>query len=77
MIKGIQEGVALWLGCICSSFNDYSAKSIEYTKYLLNKGHYLILEEPCFNNVGKISWHEILKKKSRNAKERNSVFAII
>ena len=38
-IKGIQKGVALRLRRICNSKNDYTAKSIEYTKYLVNKGH--------------------------------------
>ena len=38
-IKGIQKGVILRLCCICSSDNDYTAKSIEYTKYFVNRGH--------------------------------------
>ena len=38
-IRDIQKGVAIRLCCICSSDNDYTAKSIEYTKYLVNRGH--------------------------------------
>ena len=52
-IKGIQKGVALRLRRICSSDNDYTAKSIEYTKYLINRGHDLKSVQQCFNKVGK------------------------
>ena len=38
-IKGIQKGVALRLRHICSSDNNYTAKSIEYTKYFVNREH--------------------------------------
>ena len=63
-IKGNQKGVALRLRCICSSDNDYTAKSIEYTKY-----KYLKSVQQCFNNVGKTSRQEARKKvKPRNAK---------
>ena len=61
-IRGIQKGVALRLHCICSSDNDYTAKSIEYTKYFVNRGHDLKLIQQCFNNVGKTSQQEAQKK---------------
>ena len=54
-IKGIQKGVALRLCRICSSDNDYTAESKEYTKYLVNRGHDLKSVQHCFNNVGKTS----------------------
>ena len=44
-IKGIQKGVPLRLRRICSSDNDYTARSKECTKYLLNRGHDLKLVE--------------------------------
>ena len=54
---------------ICSSGNDYAAKSIEYTKYLVNRGLDLKSLQQCFNNVGKISGQEARKKvKPKNAK---------
>ena len=43
-IKGIQKGVG---------DNDYTAKSKEYTKYLVNRGHDLKSVQQCLNNVGK------------------------
>ena len=52
-IKGIQKGVALRLRRIWSSDNDYTAKSKEYTKYLVNRGHDLKSVQQCLNNVGK------------------------
>ena len=42
-IKGIKKGVSLRLRRICSSDNDYTARSKECTKYLLNRGHNLKL----------------------------------
>ena len=39
LIKGIQKGSALRLRRICSSVNDNTAKSKEYTKYLVNRRH--------------------------------------
>ena len=66
-IKGIQKGVALRLRRICSSYNNYTAKSKEYTKYLVNRGHDLKSLDQCFN-VGKTSRQEARKKvKPRNA----------
>ena len=48
---------------------DYTAKSIEYTTYLVNRGHDLKSVQQCFNNVGKTSRQEAWKKvKPRNAK---------
>lgn len=35
----MQKGVALRLCLICSNDDDYTAKSKEYTKHLINKGH--------------------------------------
>ena len=60
--KGIRKGVALRLLRICSSDDDYPAKSIEYTKYLVNRGHDLKSVQQCFNNVGKTSRQEARKK---------------
>ena len=52
-IKGIQNVVAPRLRHICSCDNDYTAKSKEYAKYLVNKGEDLKPVQHCFNNVGK------------------------
>ena len=52
-IKDIQKVVALRLRHICSSDNDYTAKSKEYTKYLVNRREDLKPVQHCFNNVGK------------------------
>ena len=38
-ITSIQKDVALRLPCICSSDNDYTAKSNGYIKYLVSRGH--------------------------------------
>ena len=74
----IQKGVALRLRRICSSDNDYTAKSIEYTKYLVNRGHDLQLVQQCFNNVGKTSRQEARKKsKTKKCEKLNSIFNII
>ena len=56
-IKGIQKVVALRLRHICSSDNDYTAQSKEYTKYLVNRGEDLIPVQHCFNDVGK-TWRQ-------------------
>ena len=63
-MKGIQKGVSLRLRHICSSDNDYTAKSKEYTKYLVNDylGHDLKPVQQCFDNVNKISQQEARKK---------------
>ena len=61
-IKGIQKVVALRLRHICSSDNDYTAKSKEYTKYLVNRGEDLKPVQRCFNNVGK-TWRQETPKK--------------
>ena len=67
-VKSIQKNVALRLRRICSSNNDYIAKSKEYTKYLVNMEHDLTSIHQCFNNVGKTSRQEAQKKiKLRNA----------
>ena len=69
-MKGIQKGVSLRLRHICSSDNDYTAKSKEYTKYLVNDylGHDLKPVQQCFNNVDKISRKEARNKiRLRNA----------
>ena len=42
-INGIQKGVVLRLPRISTSDNDYTHKSKEYTKYLVNSGHDLKL----------------------------------
>ena len=52
-IKDIQKVVALRLRHICSSDNDYTAKSKEYTKYLVNRREDLKPVQHCLNNVGK------------------------
>ena len=52
-IKGIQKGVALRLRRIFSNDNDYTVKSREYTKYLVNKRRDLKSIQQCFDNVGK------------------------
>ena len=54
-IKGIQKGSALRLRRICSSVNDNTAKSKEYTKYVVNRRHDLKSVQQFFSNVGKIS----------------------
>ena len=52
-IKGIQKVIAPRLRCICSSDNNYIAKSKEYTKYLVNRGEDVKPVQLCFDNVGK------------------------
>ena len=52
-IKGIQKVIAPRLRCICSSDNNYTVKSKEYTKYLVNRGEYLKPVQQCFGHVGK------------------------
>ena len=79
-IKGIQKVAALRVRRICSSDNDYTAKSLEYTNYLVNRGHDLKSVEQCFNNVGKTSRQEAWKKvkpKKTNTNKLNSIFNII
>ena len=62
LIKGIQKGVALRLRHVCSSDNDYIAKSKEYSKYFVSRGYDLKLVQQCFNNVGPIPQQEAQKK---------------
>ena len=67
-VKGIQKKCFSLLRFICSIDNDYTAKSKEYTKYLVNRGHDLNSVQQCFHNVGKTSRQEVRKKvKPRNA----------
>ena len=67
--KGIQKVVTLRLCRICSTDNDITAKSTEYTKYLVNRGQDLKSVQQCFNNVFGTSRQETPKKmKSRNSK---------
>ena len=56
-IKGIQKVVALRLRHICSSDNDYTAQSKEFTKYMVNRREDLIPVQHCFNDVGK-TWRQ-------------------
>ena len=74
-IKGIQKCVALRLRRICSSYNDYTAKSKEYTKFLLNKEHDLKSVQQCFIDVGKASRHEARKKVNPRNAENLIVFS--
>ena len=68
-ITGVQKGVGLRLCRICSSDNDYTAKSKEHAKYLVNRGHHLKSVQQCFNNVGKTFRQEAWEKvKPGNAK---------
>ena len=67
--KGIQKAVPLRLRRICSSDNDITAMSTEYTKYLVNRRQDLKSVQQCFNNVFGTSRQETPKKmKPRNAK---------
>ena len=69
-VKGVQKGVALRLRRICSSGNDYTAKSKDYTKFLVNRGHDLKSVQQGFNNISTTSQQEARKKlKPRNAKD--------
>ena len=74
-IKGIQKCIAPWLRRIFSSYNHYTAKSKEYTKFLLNMEHDLKSVQQCFNNVGKASRHEALKKVNPRNAENLIVFS--
>ena len=67
--KGIQKVVPLRLCRICSTDNDITANSTEYTKYLANRGQDLKSVQKCFNNVFGTSRQETPNKmKPRNLK---------
>lgn len=69
-IKGIQKDVALRLHCICGCDNDFTVKSEEYTKYLVIREHNLQFIQQFFDNDGKISRQQVLKKlKPRSGKK--------
>ena len=77
-VKGIQKVVALRLRRICSSDNNYTAKSTEYTKYLVNRGQDLKSVQQCLNNVLETSRQEAPKKmKTNKCKKLNCIFNII
>ena len=57
-IVGIQKGVALRLKRICSTDDEFNNKSIEYSQYLVNRGHKKSSIQKAFNSVSKLSRNE-------------------
>lgn len=74
-IKGIRKGVALRLRRICSSDVEYETKSLEYIKYLVDRGHNADEVKKVFVDIGKIPRSEARKKKSNSVNRPKVILA--
>lgn len=60
---------------ICNSDINYTTKSKEYTKYLVNKEHDIKWVQQCFSNIGETSQQKTQKKVNPRNADTNVVFS--
>ena len=69
-IKGIQKGVALRLRRICTTVEEYDAKSKEYTAYLVARGHDPLSVLSTFEATRNLSVADARRKVMRESHKR-------
>jgi hypothetical protein len=69
-IKGIQKGVALRLRRICSTLDEFDAKSKEYSAYLVARGHNPYTVQSAFQSVRALTIPQARAKVHRSVSKK-------
>ena len=69
-INGIQKGVALRLRRICSTLDEFDAKSKEYSAYLVARGHNPYMVQSAFQSVRALTVSQARTKAQRSVNKK-------